>query len=127
MFLAAAPYFYLRFRSDKWTATHFQPSILTVSTITNLGSAFILAKLQKGASYSRRVTLSLLINIVIFSLLALSTVFVKDVDVKTYFSFLMFMVFGASLATGINQNGVFAYVSGFGREEYTQPLWQDRE
>ncbi|KAH2585829.1 hypothetical protein KXV99_003246 [Aspergillus fumigatus] len=122
MFLAAAPYFYLRFRSDKWTATHFQPSILTVSTITNLGSAFILAKLQKGASYSRRVTLSLLINIVIFSLLALSTVFVKDVDVKTYFSFLMFMVFGASLATGINQNGVFAYVSGFGREEYTQAI-----
>ncbi|KAH2272658.1 hypothetical protein KXW63_008868 [Aspergillus fumigatus] len=122
MFLAAAPYFYLRFRSDKWTATHFQPSILTVSTITNLGSAFILAKLQKGPSYSRRVTLSLLINIVIFSLLALSTVFVKDVDVKTYFSFLMFMVFGASLATGINQNGVFAYVSGFGREEYTQAI-----
>ncbi|GAQ08154.1 isotrichodermin C-15 hydroxylase [Aspergillus lentulus] len=122
MFLAAAPYFYLRFRSDNWTATHFQPSILTVSTITNLGSAFILAKLQKGASYPRRVTLSLLINIVVFSLLALSTVFMKDVDVKAYFSFLMFMVFGASLATGINQNGVFAYVSGFGREEYTQAI-----
>ncbi|KAF4215225.1 hypothetical protein CNMCM6805_008436 [Aspergillus fumigatiaffinis] len=122
MFLAAAPYFYLRFRSDNWTATHFQPSILTVSTITNLGSAFILAKLQKGASYPRRVTLSLLINIVVFSLLALSTVFMKDVGVKAYFSFLMFMVFGASLATGINQNGVFAYVSGFGREEYTQAI-----
>ncbi|KAF7161804.1 hypothetical protein CNMCM5623_007269 [Aspergillus felis] len=122
MFLAAAPYFYLRFQSDNWTAAHFQPSILTISTITNLGSAFILAKLQKGASYPRRVTLSLLINIVVFSLLALSTVFMKDVSVKAYFSFLMFMVFGASLATGINQNGVFAYVSGFGREEYTQAI-----
>ena len=34
----------------------------------------------------------------------------------------MLMVYGASLATGINQNGVFAYVSGFGREEYTQAI-----
>ena len=40
----------------------------------------------------------------------------------TYFVFVMLMVYGASLATGINQNGVFAYVSGFGREEYTQAI-----
>ncbi|RAH51572.1 nucleoside transmembrane transporter FUN26 [Aspergillus brunneoviolaceus CBS 621.78] len=122
MFLAAAPYFYHRFQTDDWAATHYQPSILTVSTVTNLGSSFILAKLQKGASYPKRTVVSLLINIVVFTLLAFSTIFMKDVSVATYFAFLMFMVFGASLATGINQNGVYAYVAGFGREEYTQAI-----
>lgn len=122
MFLAAAPYFYHRFQSDDWAATHYQSSILTVSTITNLASVYILAKLQKDASYPRRISISLLINIAVFTLLAFSTIIAKQVSVSTYFGFLMVMVFGASLATGINQNGVFAYVSGFGREEYTQAI-----
>ncbi|KAF9890902.1 hypothetical protein FE257_005478 [Aspergillus nanangensis] len=122
MFLAAAPYFFRRFHSDDWAATHYQPAILTVSTVTNLGSSFILAKLQKGASHPRRIIVSLLINIVVFTLLAFSTVLLSDVSVRAYFGFLMCMVFGASLATGINQIGVFAYVSGFGREEYTQAI-----
>ncbi|PYH40768.1 nucleoside transmembrane transporter FUN26 [Aspergillus saccharolyticus JOP 1030-1] len=122
MFLAAAPYFYHRFQTDDWTATHFQPSILTVSTVTNLGSSFILAKLQNGASYPKRTVVSLLMNIVVFTFLAFSTIFMKDVSVANYFIFLLFMVFGASLATGVNQNGVYAYVAGFGREEYTQAI-----
>ncbi|KAA8648853.1 hypothetical protein EYZ11_007657 [Aspergillus tanneri] len=122
MFLAAAPYFHRRFESNDWAATHYQSSILTVSTITNLGSVFILARLQKGASYPKRINISILINIAVFTLLAFSTVIAKHVSVSTYFGFLLVMVFGASLATGINQNGVFAYVSGFGREEYTQAI-----
>ncbi|EAU39386.1 conserved hypothetical protein [Aspergillus terreus NIH2624] len=122
MFLAAAPYFYSRFHSDDWAATHYQPFILAVSTVTNLGSSFILAKLQKGASHPKRIIISLLINIVVFTLLAFSTVLLGDISVRAYFAFLMFMVFGASLATGVNQIGVFAYVSGFGREEYTQAI-----
>lgn len=122
MFLAAAPYFYRRFQSNDWAAAHYQSSILSVSTVTNLGSAFVLAKLQKNASYPQRITISLIINIIVFSLLAFSTIVMNNVSVSTYFAFLMLMVFGASLATGINQNGVFAYVSGFGREEYTQAI-----
>jgi equilibrative nucleoside transporter 1/2/3 len=122
MFLAAAPYFYHRFSSDEWAATHYQSAILIVSTVTNLGSSFTLAKFQKWTTYPRQITISLLINIGIFTLLALSTGFLKDVSTKIYFSFLMLMVFGASLATGMNQVGVFAYVSGFGREEYTQAI-----
>lgn len=122
MFLAAAPYFYSRFQSDGWTATHFQPSILTVSSITNLGMVTILAKLQKNADYPRRIKIALLINIAIFTLLAFSTILFKNVSVKVYFSFVLLMVFGTSLATGFNQNGVFAYTAGFGREEYTQAI-----
>ncbi|KAL2007704.1 hypothetical protein VTN00DRAFT_7686 [Thermoascus crustaceus] len=122
MFLAAAPYFHHRFDSSEWAVKHYQPSILSVSTVTNLASATTLAKLQKNASYSKRITLSLMINIVVFSLLAFSTVLSKGVSVGVYFAFVLVMVFGASLATGVNQNGVFSYVSGFGRGEYTQAI-----
>jgi len=122
MFLAAAPYFHHRFRSNEWVVKHYQPSILSVSTVTNLVSVTTLAKLQKNALYSRRISLSLLINIVVFSILALSTVAFKGVSVGVYFAFVLVMVSGASLATGINQNGVFSYVSGFGRGEYTQAI-----
>ncbi|KAL6229974.1 hypothetical protein BDW75DRAFT_234790 [Aspergillus navahoensis] len=122
MFLAAAPFFHQRFQSDEWATSYYQSSILTVSTITNLGSVFVLAKLQDSASYPRRIFLSLMINICVFTLLAFSTLVLKDASVSVYFGFVMVMVFGASMATGINQNGVFAYVSGFGREEYTQAI-----
>ncbi|PLN81091.1 hypothetical protein BDW42DRAFT_169564 [Aspergillus taichungensis] len=122
MFLAASPYFHHRFEADPWAATNYQPSILAVSTITNLGSSYTLARLQRGASYPRRIVVSLLINFVVFTMLAISTVVARDADVRFYFVFLMTMVCGASLATGINQNGVFAYVAGFGREEYTQAI-----
>ncbi|KAJ5105249.1 Cytochrome P450 monooxygenase [Penicillium alfredii] len=122
MFLAAAPYFHSRFQSDDWAAAHYQPSILSVSTVTNLATVSILAKRQQNASYPWRITLSLLINCFVFTLLAFSTVVLKDASVRVYFGFLMVMVFGTSLATGINQNGVFAYVSGFDREEYTQAI-----
>ncbi|KAL4988624.1 nucleoside transporter-domain-containing protein [Aspergillus falconensis] len=122
MFLAAAPFFHQRFQSDEWVTTHYQSSILTVSTVTNLGSVFVLAKLQESASYPRRIIVSLMINIGVFTLLAFSTLVLKEASVSIYFGFVMVMVFGASMATGINQNGVFAYVSGFGREEYTQAI-----
>lgn len=122
MFLAAAPYFSQRFQSSNWAASHYQSSILSVSTITNLAAVFVLAEKQKDASYPRRIVVSLIITIVVFGLLTFSTVVMNNASVGTYFVFLMLMVFGASLATGVNQNGVFAYVAGTGRQEYTQAV-----
>ncbi|EDN03469.1 conserved hypothetical protein [Histoplasma mississippiense (nom. inval.)] len=122
MFLAAAPYFQLRFASNTWIMTNFQSCILSVSCVTNLLSVLILAKLQKNASYSHRVIFSLILNITICTLLAISAILFRDVSIPLYFAFLLFMVLGASLATGFNQNGMFAYASGFGRTEYTQAL-----
>ncbi|KAL1967349.1 hypothetical protein VTN77DRAFT_3395 [Rasamsonia byssochlamydoides] len=122
MFLAAAPYFHRRFHPSEWAVKHYQPSILSVSTVTNLGCVLVLAKLQKNASYPKRIAASLVLLIVVFTLLALSTVAFKNLPVGMYFLFVMTMVFGASLATGMNQNGVFAYVSGFGRPEYIQAI-----
>lgn len=122
MFLAAAPYFHYRLQSDPWAASHYQPSITSVSTIANLGMVITLAKIQENVSYPRRIVLSFTIHIFVFTLLALSTVIGKDVSAGAYFNFLMIMAFGASMGTGINQNGVFAYVLMFGRKEYTQAI-----
>lgn len=120
MFLAAAPYFQYRFSSDQRILAHFQSAETSIATVTNLGSMLILTKLQKNASYPYRIASSLCINIICFTFLALSTLVTTSTGL--YFGFLMLMVFGANFATGLIQNGVFAYVSGFGRSEYTQAI-----
>src|SRR6266487_736191 len=122
MFLAAAPFFQRRFASNEWVVTHFQSSILSVSCVTNLSSVFVLAKRQQNASYPRRISSSLILNIFVCGLLAISTVLFRGLSAVVYFVFLLILVFVASLATGLNQNGLFAYVTGFGRGEYTQAI-----
>jgi solute carrier family 29 (equilibrative nucleoside transporter), member 1/2/3 len=122
MFLAAAPYFHRRFQENQWAVEHYESSILSVSTITNLLCVLVLAKLQQNASYPLRIASSLVILTVVFSFLALSTVLFRALPVGIHFVFVMTMVLGASFATGMNQNGVFAFVSGFGRPEYTQAI-----
>ncbi|KAF2277792.1 uncharacterized protein EI97DRAFT_457035 [Westerdykella ornata] len=122
MFLAAAPYFQRRFKSNESLLRNFQSAELSVSTVGNLGSMIILTKLQAHANYPKRILASLAINILVFALLAMSTRLFLEVSAGVYFAFLMVAVFSASLATGLCQNGVFAYVAGFGREEYTQGI-----
>ncbi|KAL8735121.1 MAG: hypothetical protein Q9166_000997 [cf. Caloplaca sp. 2 TL-2023] len=82
----------------------------------------LLTRLQRSASYPQRIVASLCLNIVGFTLLAISTTFFRSISAQGYFGFLMVIVFAASLATGLGQNGVFAYVSGFGVPEYTQAI-----
>lgn len=122
MFLAATPYFQHRFSASPPILTHFQPAILSVSTIANLASMLLLTFRQRDASYPRRVSLSLLTSVICFSLLAGSAVTFQSVSPAVYFAFLLTMVMVASLATGSIQNGVFAYVQRFGRREYTQAI-----
>lgn len=123
MFLAATPYFRSRFESNDWTLKNFQSSVISVFSITNLISVLALAKLQKNASYPKRITLSLLLNVVLFCVLALSTSSAfNSVSAEGYFGFLMIMVFGASAATGTNQNGVYSYISGLQSGAYTQAV-----
>jgi equilibrative nucleoside transporter 1/2/3 len=122
MFLAAAPYFQRRFESNDNLLRNFQSGILSVSTVGNLGSMIVLTKMQANANYPKRITASLALNAVVFTLLALSTKLFLSISAGVYFAFLMVMVLSASLATGLCQNGVFAFVSGFGREEYTQGI-----
>jgi equilibrative nucleoside transporter 1/2/3 len=122
MFLAAAPYFQRRFESSDRLLQNFQSSELVVSTVGSLGSIIILTRLQSNASYPKRIIASLGINIVVFTVLAMSTRLFLGVSAGAYFAFLMIAVFSTSLATALCQNGLFAYVSSFGREEYTQGI-----
>ena len=122
MFLAAGPYFQRRFQSDPWVFENFQAAELSISTVSNLGAMIVLTKLQARANYPRRILQSLIINIVTFTLLALSTKLFTSVSAAAYFGFVLVMVLAASLAAGLCQNGVFAYVNGFGREEYPQGI-----
>ncbi|KAF3033874.1 hypothetical protein E8E12_001582 [Didymella heteroderae] len=122
MFLAANPYFQRRFERNDNLLRNFQSAIMSVSTVGNLGSMIVLTKLQARADYPHRIATSLALNIVVFTLLALSTKLFLGVTAGVYFAFLMIMVLSASLAAGLCQNGVFAYVAGFGREEYTQGI-----
>ena len=122
MFLAASPYFQHRFSPSPPLLKAFPPTLLSVACITNLVSMGVLTHLQSNAHYPHRIILSLLLNIAGFTLLALSTVVFRDVSPGFYFAFLMIIVFTSSLATGLCQNGVFAYVSGFGVGKYTQAI-----
>jgi equilibrative nucleoside transporter 1/2/3 len=122
MFLAAGPYFQRRFQTNDWILRNFQSAELTVSTIANLGTVLLLTNMQTGASYPKRIVYALAINIVGFTLLAMSTRIFTSVSAGIYFGFLIILVFAASVATGQLQNGIYAYVAGFGKEEYTQGI-----
>lgn len=122
MFLAASPYFQHRFETSPFLLTHFPSFILSISTITNLATMMLLTSRQRNASYPQRITISLLLNIGAFALLTISTVSFRSIAPEIYFAFLMIIVFIASLAAGLCQNGVFAYVSGFGAGKYTQGI-----
>ena len=121
-FMSAAPYFQLRFKSNSSILNNFQAAELSVSTATNLASVWILAKLQTGASYSRRIIASLIVNTLVFVVVAISTRAALDISTGVYLAFLMTAVFTASLATGFMQNGAFAYVAGLQRPEYMQAI-----
>ncbi|KAG8165810.1 hypothetical protein KVR01_004362 [Diaporthe batatas] len=122
MFLAASPYFASRFVDDQWATENFQSAILSVSTLTNLGSMLALTNMQRSADYPNRIKLALLINTAAFALLTLSTSLFTAVPPRWYLAFLLVDVCFAALATGLFQNGAFAFAASFGRPEYTQAI-----
>lgn len=122
MFLAASPYFASRFITRPSIARTFQSSILTVSTITNLVATLILTYMQRQANYANRIKLGLVINTAAFAALLLSTSLFRDISPDAYLAFLLVDVCFAALATGLFQNGAFAFAASFGRSEYTQAI-----
>ncbi|KAI0480375.1 nucleoside transporter-domain-containing protein [Xylariaceae sp. FL0804] len=122
MFLAAAPYFQLRFQTDDWAVQNFQSAILSVSTLVNLGVMFYLTSIQYSASYPFRINLALYINVGVFALLTVSTAAFLDVSPSAYLTFLLVMVAFAAWSAGLIQNGAFAFAASFGRPEYMQAI-----
>jgi solute carrier family 29 (equilibrative nucleoside transporter), member 1/2/3 len=120
MFLAAGPYFLLRLESVPALHRNFQSAELAVSTAANLGSMIILTNKQTGASYPKRIIAALLINMTVFTIMTMSTRLFLDISAEGYFAFLMIQIFASSVGTGLMQNGIFAYMAGFGQEKYPQ-------
>ncbi|KAF3906343.1 hypothetical protein ABW20_dc0103932 [Dactylellina cionopaga] len=113
-FLAAAAYFQMRFKDNKAILNTFQSSIMTVSTVATLFTTLALSHMQKSAHYPYRIKCALAINIVVFTLLALSTVLFTNISAGVYLAFTLLMVLGTALSAGFFQNGLFSYVGGFG-------------
>jgi equilibrative nucleoside transporter 1/2/3 len=122
MFLAAAPYFQSRFQGNASILAHFQSAITSVGCVTNLGSLLLLSNMQSKASYPKRIISSLILNIIVFTLLTISTSHFRDVSNGGYLAFTLIMVFATSVATGLCQNGAFAFASSFGRPDYIQAI-----
>ncbi|EMR69608.1 putative nucleoside transporter family protein [Eutypa lata UCREL1] len=122
MFLAAAPYFQSRFQEDDWALQNFQPAILSVSTLTNLGAMLVLTNIQYSASYPFRINLALYINVTVFALLTISTRAFLDTSTTAYLAYVLCMVALTAWAAGLIQNGAFAFASSFGRPEYMQAI-----
>ncbi|KAI0998926.1 hypothetical protein K3495_g9269 [Podosphaera aphanis] len=122
MFLAAAPYFQSRFAENRTILARFQPAITSISCVTSLGTMIVLTNLQSKANYPRQIISSLILVMIVFSLLTISTVHLHNVSAEAYFIFTLAMVFCAACATGLFQNGSFAIASGFGRPEYIQAI-----
>ncbi|EWC46981.1 hypothetical protein DRE_03743 [Drechslerella stenobrocha 248] len=120
-FLAAAAYFQGRFKDNKVILDTFQSSIMTVSTVTTLLITLALSRLQRTAHYPYRITCALIINIAVFTLLALSTVLFTNISAGVYLAFTLLMVLGTAVSSGFFQNGLFAYVSSF-RPIYAQAV-----
>lgn len=122
MFLAAAPYFQMRFQSDPWILANSQSAILTTSTVLNLGSMIVLTNMQSSANYPLRIKAALATNAATFAMLTISTFSLLDVSPKVYFAFILLMVALAAMAAGLMQNGAFSFAASFGRPEYTQAI-----
>jgi len=122
MFLAAAPYFAARLAASPSIQATFQPSILAVSTVTNLVVMLVLSNMQSKASYPLRINMALSINMLVFVFLTGSTVLLAHATPKVYLGFVLVMVCLSSWATGLIQNGAFAFAASFGRSEYMQAL-----
>ncbi|EPS38318.1 hypothetical protein H072_7909 [Dactylellina haptotyla CBS 200.50] len=113
-FLAAAAYFQMRFKDSQAILNTFQSSIMTVSTSATLITTLTLSHLNRTAHYPYRITCALVINIVVFTLLALSTTLFTDISAGVYLAFTLLMVLGTAISAGFFQNGLFSYVGSFG-------------
>lgn len=113
MFMACATYFQRRFADNDFLLNNFQSLILASATLTNLTSAWYLSFRQENANYPARICMSLVMNIALSTVLALSTIFFI-VGPESYIVVVLGCVLVSSCSTGLSQNGVFAFVNTFG-------------
>ncbi|KAK9325813.1 nucleoside transporter-domain-containing protein [Lipomyces orientalis] len=120
-FLSAAAYFQERFKSSDFLRENFQSCIMSTSTITATLAMIVLSNQQTHAKYTFRVWLALVMNIINFSILALTSITGGSWAIAPYFIYLLVSVFFSALATSLSQNGAFAIANLFA-PIYTQGI-----
>ncbi|KAK9365482.1 nucleoside transporter-domain-containing protein [Lipomyces kononenkoae] len=120
-FLSAAAYFQERFKSSEFLRENFQSCIMTTSTITATVAMIVLSYQQKHAKYTYRVWIALVMNIINFFILALTSIAGGSWAITPYFLYLLVSVFFSALATSLSQNGAFAIANLFA-PIYTQGI-----
>ncbi|KAK9237221.1 nucleoside transporter-domain-containing protein [Lipomyces kononenkoae] len=120
-FLSAAAYFQERFKSSQFLRDNFQSCIMTTSTITATIAMIVLSYQQKHAKYTSRVWMALVMNIINFFILALTSIVGGSWAITPYFLYLLVSVFFSALATSLSQNGAFA-ISNLFVPVYTQGI-----
>ncbi|KAJ8097874.1 nucleoside transporter-domain-containing protein [Lipomyces tetrasporus] len=120
-FLSAAAYFQERFKSSDFLRENFQSCIMTTSTITATIAMIVLSYQQTHAKYTFRVWIALVMNIINFSILALTSITGGSWAIAPYFFYLLVSVFFSALATSLSQNGAFAIANLFA-PIYTQGI-----
>ncbi|GME77215.1 unnamed protein product [Ambrosiozyma monospora] len=113
-FLSASEFFQDAFSSNQTLSNGYSSTMMTVSTISSTVFNVFLSQRQKDANYTRRLQIGNLAQVIIFTLMSLTSVFSTlhtDVGVILYFIFVMFCVVISSFGVCLAQVGVLALVN----------------
>lgn len=121
-FLSASQYFMTKFSSSNGSTTLsdiYTSTMMTVSTLSSLIFNSYLSTKQLGTNYSRRVTIGIIINLIIFAILSFLEFTFPSLASMEYFVFIMLLVLFSSIGTCFQQNGTLAIVNILG-PQYAQ-------
>ncbi|RHZ77343.1 hypothetical protein Glove_180g133 [Diversispora epigaea] len=112
VFITASVFFKSRFRGSPYEdnfENYFSFSFMGSSLISLSHALYT----QKSANLSYRITLSLLVSVINFLLVAISTKYENLFTPSGYFYFITLMVFISGITSAYMQNGIFGTVSRF--------------
>lgn len=110
-FLSAADYFQDRFSSYTVLADNYSSTMMAVSTITSTIFNYYLSRSQKGVNYANRLKNGNYLQMVIFTIMTLSTILIPENWVLFYFIFVMFNVLMTAIGSCLTQVGLMALVN----------------
>ncbi|CAG8675606.1 14485_t:CDS:2 [Ambispora leptoticha] len=111
-FITSSEFFRSKFSGSQY-ANNFQNYFSIGFTFLNLiffGKALYT---QRKVDLFRRIACSLIVNVLVFSLMALSTLYVELFSSSGYFYFIMIMLLITGATTSLIQNGILALASQF--------------
>ncbi|CAG8432717.1 5699_t:CDS:2 [Diversispora eburnea] len=112
VFITASVFFKSRFRGSSYEDS-FENYFSFIFMSSNLIFLIHALYTQKSANLSHRITFSLLVSMITFLLVAISTKYENFFTPSGYFYFITLMVFVSGIVSAYMQNGTFGIVSRF--------------